>query len=71
MTDRDLIELLCKDETFKESIEHEYGPLKDIYPDWTDNLLIYEFKDGEFKHSELDLILQAIKDVGYAEQWQH
>jgi hypothetical protein len=71
MSDKDLINLLCKDETFRESIESEYGPLIDIYPDYTQNILIYEFQDGEFKHSTLEVILKAIKDVGYAEQWTH
>jgi len=71
MTDKDLIELLCKDDVFRESIESEYGKIKEIFPDWIERTLVYHFANETFKHSDIDLILKAIKDVGYGEQFAH
>jgi len=69
MTDRDLVDLLCVDEVFKESIEEEYGRIKRIYPDWQERILIYHFIDDSYLHSDLDQIIKIIKEVGYEKQF--
>jgi hypothetical protein len=71
MTDEELIEILCKDETFRQSIESELGRLKRIFPDWKDRLLVYEFESGNYKHSDIDQILEALKDLGYKDCLMH
>ncbi len=56
---------LMDDETFRESIESEFGRLSKIYPDWLSDKLIYEFFDGSSKYSNLTEIVRALKDLGY------
>lgn len=56
---------LMDDETFRESIESEFGRLTAIYPDWRTDKLIYEFLDGSSKYSNLTEIIKALKDMGY------
>ena len=62
---------LMDDETFKESIESEFGRLARIYPDWKADQLIYEFMDGSAKYSILSEIVKTLKDLGYLISLMH
>jgi hypothetical protein len=71
MSDEDLIEAICRDDIFRQSIESELGRLRRIFPDWKKRILIYEFETGNQKHSDLDQILDALKDLNYKETLAH
>jgi hypothetical protein len=62
---------LLDDETFKESIESEFGKLQKMYPDWRTDQLVYEFLDGSAKYSILSEIVKALKDMGYLNTFMH
>lgn len=71
MSDKDLIDLLCKDRIFKESIEEEFGPLKEIFPDWDARILVYSFGSGTCKYTLIDPLLEKIKEIDYESEFKH
>jgi len=71
MSDKELIQNLCEDHVFRESIESEYGKVTRIYPDWDQKILIYEFIDGDYLHSDITPILKRLREIKYENYFRH
>jgi hypothetical protein len=71
LEDESIIAYLCKDELFIESIEAEYGKLSHIYADWREDKLVYEFKDGDAKCSDLTEIIRVLRKQKYLDNFKH
>lgn len=72
MTDDEVIVFyLLQDLDFKDSIQFDFGPLKSMYVDWSRRTLIYEFKNGTAKESDLDPILNQLKSENYIGYWRN
>lgn len=65
MDDKDLIDHLLRDTLFRESIESEMGKLREIFADFDSNELVYVFRDGDMKASNLQNIITELRRVGY------
>lgn len=71
LEDETIVDLICKDELFKESLEAEFGKIDQIYPDWINDCLVYQFADGEEKCSVLSEIIKVLKGIEYLKTYSH
>ena len=69
--DEMIIDYLCKDELFLESIEAEFGKIESVYADWKNDALVYVFIDGEEKCSNLTEIIRVLKSIDYLKSYEH
>lgn len=71
MSDKEIVALLLKDEMFKGSVEAEFGKIREIWADWTNNRLIYDLLSGSQKYSVLTDLIDSVRKSGYAEENYH
>jgi len=71
MSDKEIVNLLLKDRIFLESIESEFGKVKEIWADWTNNRLIYDLLSGSQKFSVLTDLIDSVKKSGYVQENYH
>lgn len=69
--DETALEQLIKDEIFIKSIEDDYGKVKRIFADWENNRIVYVMRSGLVKESELEPILENLRNINYLAQFQH
>lgn len=66
-----MIDFLCKDQVFIESIEAEFGKIESVYADWHSDALVYRFIDGEEKCSDLTEIIRVLHSIDYLKAYEH
>lgn len=71
LEDVQMIDYLCKDDLFIQSIEETTGKLVRIYPDWKNDSLVYELISGEFKHSILSKIIEKLHEIDYMKEFEN
>ena len=69
--DEVMIDHLCQDEIFRESVEETEGKIVRMYPDWPTGNLVYELLNGRTVYSDLIKIINGLKKMNYMKEFEH
>lgn len=69
--DEQVIDFLCRDETFRASVEESLGKIEKMYPDWPAGMLVYELIDGDTKYTELKQLVSKLNEMEYMKEYQN
>jgi len=62
--DKEIIKAVCKDEDFINAIEYDMQmSIKEIWADWTKEILYYEFKSGEVFESKFSVVIEYLNTL--------
>lgn len=66
-----IIDQLTKDEVFLGSMAEDLGTIIKVYPDWDNNRLVYELRNGNTFESKLSDLIKKMKEINYMKDFAH